>query len=269
MTCSLIDTHCHLDSRTFHAEIADVVSRALDAGVRRMLTIGISLETSRAAVELAERFECVSAVVGIHPNHVHEVQASDWDDIQQLSQHPQVVGIGETGLDRYWDVAPIELQRDYFRRHLKFSRSSGLPFVVHCREANDDVLEVLRDDFQHGPLNGVMHSFCGDVAMAEECLAMGMFISFAGMVTYKKSDDLRAVARTIPLDRILVETDSPYLAPQPIRGKRNEPAMVTHTAACLAEVHQMSIEAFAQSTTRNATRLFGVEPVFETVRSDN
>ena len=253
---SLIDTHCHLDAEAFEQDLDDVLQRAADNGVERMLTIGITRRTSEAAVVLANRYEHVSAVVGIQPNYAQEAEDGDWERIVELADHPQVVGIGETGLDRYWDFAPIEIQQDYFERHLKFSRQSGLPFVVHCREAEADVLEMLQADFASGPLNGVMHSFCGDAEMAGECVAMGMHISFAGMVTFKKNDELRAVAKTVPLDRLLVETDAPYLAPHPRRGKRNEPAWVRHTAECLAEVHDVSPEELFAQTTSNARRLF-------------
>lgn len=257
MSFSLIDTHCHLDAEAFRGDLDDVVQAALDAGVKRMVTIGITRETSEAAIVVANRYESVSAVVGIQPNYAQEATADDWDRIVELADHPQVVGIGETGLDKYWDFAPLEIQREYFERHLKFSRSSGKPFIVHCREAEPEVREMLRGDFAEGPLNGVMHSFCGDADMAAECIAMGMHISFAGMVTFRRNDELRAVAATIPLDRLLIETDAPYLAPHPKRGKRNEPAWVRHTAECLADVHGVPLETLANTTAANAERLFG------------
>lgn len=258
MAISLIDTHCHLDAEAFQQDLDEVIQRALDNGVRRMLTIGITLQTSEAALVVANRYECVSAVIGIQPNYAQEAAAGDWERIIELSTHPQVVGIGETGLDRYWDFAPIEIQRDYFRRHLSFSRQSGKPFVVHCRDAEADVLEMLREDYASGPLNGVMHSFCGDAAMAKECVDMGMYISFAGMVTFRKNDSLREVAASVPLNRLLIETDAPYLAPHPNRGKRNEPAWVRHTAECIANVHQVDLSKLAEVTTQNAETLFSL-----------
>ena len=253
-----IDTHCHLDEQAFRPDVEEVIQRAVDAGIKRMLTIGITLQTSEAAVVLANDHDCISAVVGIQPNYASQAAASDWDEIVRLSQHPQVVGIGETGLDKYWDHAPLDVQQDYFRRHLQLSRETKKPFVVHCREAEAEVLEMLEEDFANGPLNGLMHSYCGDIAMAARCVEMGMYVSFAGMVTFKKNDELRAVAKTVPLNRILIETDAPYLAPHPKRGKRNEPALVIHTAECLADVHEVSLESFAAQTTENASRLFGV-----------
>ena len=254
----LIDTHCHLDAEAFKTDINEVVQRAVDSGVERMLTIGITRQTSEAAVVLANRFEQVFAVVGIQPNYASEVQPGDWEAIVELTAHPRVVGIGETGLDKYWDHAPLDVQQEYFLKHLQFSRACKKPFIVHCRDAEAEVLEMLQADFENGELNGLMHSFCGNADMAAECVAMGMHISFAGMVTYKKNDELRAVAKTVPLERLLVETDAPYLAPHPKRGKRNEPSWVRHTAECLADVHEVSIEELARQTTANAKRLFGL-----------
>lgn len=257
MPLEFIDTHCHLDADAFDREVDEVVQRAIDAGVKHLITIGITLETSRNAVSLAERFPNVSAVVGVQPNYASEMKAGDWEEILELVKHPQVVGIGETGLDRYWDYAPIETQAELFDRHLELSATSGLPFVVHCREAEADVEKQLRAAHEkYGPLNGVMHSFCGDADMAAACVAMGMHISFAGMVTFKKNESLREVAASVPLDRLLIETDAPYLAPQPKRGKRNEPAYVTMTAECLADARSISIEELAAATTSNAAKLF-------------
>lgn len=258
MNPTLIDTHCHLDAEAFHPDIDDVVQRAVDSGVQRMLTIGITRDTSESAVVLANTYESVSAVVGIQPNYASAVQPGDWERIEELTANPQVVGIGETGLDKYWGHAPLDVQQEYFAMHLALSRRTGLPFVVHCREAEPEALEMLKQDFKNGPLNGLMHSFCGDEAMAAECVAMGMHISFAGMVTFRKNDAMRAIAKTVPLDRLLVETDAPYLAPHPNRGKRNEPSWVRHTADCLAGVHEVSCEEFAAVTTANAKGLFKI-----------
>jgi TatD DNase family protein len=167
------------------------------------------------------------------------------------------VAIGETGLDRYWDFTPFNVQQDYFDRHIRLSQERGFPFIVHMRDCDEDILVMLRDARQRGPLNGVLHSFTGSRAMADESLAMGLYISFAGMVTFKKSAELRSIAAAVPADRILVETDSPYLTPEPVRKiKRNEPAHVRHTAACLAELRGVSLETFAEQTTANAKRLF-------------
>lgn len=256
MTSSLIDTHCHLDAEAFHQDLDEVILRAAAEGVSQLLTIGVTLETSQAAIVLANRHPAVSAVVGIQPNYVQSAGPSDWEQIVDLAGHPRVVGIGETGLDRYWDYAPLELQQEYFIRHINLSRQCGKPFVVHCREAEPDVVALLTQEAARGPLNGVMHSFCGDIDTAGACIDLGLHISFAGMLTFRKNQSLRDVAKTIPTDRLLVETDAPYLAPHPNRGKRNEPAWVRLTLNCLAEVHDMSPDEMAAVTTENARRLF-------------
>lgn len=251
-----IDTHCHLDEESFTQDCADTIQRAVDAGVKTMLAVGITLESCRRVVELAQKYPSVYAIVGLHPNYVSAAQPGDWEQIVDLVKAPKVVGLGETGLDKYWDYAPIDLQVEYFNRHIELSRQLSLPFVVHCREAESEVVAVLRKHAANGPLNGAIHSFCGSAETATACLEMGLHLSFAGMLTFKKNDDLRQLSATLPLDRLLVETDSPYLAPTPYRSKRNEPAHVRLTAACLAESRGNSKEEIAAATTRNARRLF-------------
>lgn len=251
-----IDTHCHLDEESFTQDCAETIQRAVDAGVKTMLAVGITLDSCRRVIELAERYPSVYAILGLHPNYVSAAQPGDWDQIVALMRTPKVVGVGETGLDKYWDYAPIELQRDYFDRHIELSRQLDLPFVVHCREAEPETLEVLRKHAATGPLRGLMHAFCGSAETAAACLEMGMHLSFGGMITFKKNDAQRELSATLPLDRLLVETDSPYLAPTPFRGKRNEPAHVRLTAACLAETRGVSKEEVAAATTRNARTLF-------------
>jgi TatD DNase family protein len=257
---SLIDTHAHLFDERFASDLPAVLDRAAAAGVGRTVCIGIDRDSNRATVAIASRFPAVFAAVGIQPNHAAEAGPGDWDEVVQLAEtEPKVVAIGETGLDRYWDRAPFPLQEEYFARHIALARRLGKPFVIHCREAEADVVRVLRDEFEkHGPPRAVMHSFSGDLATAAACLDMGLFVSFAGMLTYKTAADLRAVAAAVPLDRLLVETDCPYLAPVPHRGKRNEPAFVAHTAAVLAEAKGVTPEVIAEHTTRNARALFGL-----------
>ena len=253
----LYDTHAHLDDEPFAANLEEVVSRASAAGVADIVAIGTTADSSEKTTGIAERFDCVHAAVGLQPNDCAQVQSEDWDRIVRLSQHPAVVALGETGLDRYWDYTPFDVQQDYFQRHLTLSQKIGLPFIVHMRDCETDVLESLRDARRRGPLSGVMHSFTGSAVTARECLELGLYISFAGMVTFKKSDALRAVAASIPADRLLIETDSPYLSPHPVRGQRpNEPALVVHTARCLAEVRGTELEQLASQTTANAHRLF-------------
>lgn len=260
----LIDTHAHLDEQAFETDVAEVVARAIDCGVKRIFSIGITAATSRAAVDLAQRFEAVSAVVGVQPNYVTQEPGDSRDTIVELANDPNVVAIGETGLDRYWDHAPIDEQREWFDWHLELAVELDKPFIVHCRDADDDVVEQLqRFAGNNGKLRGVMHSFCGSDATADACLELGMHLSFSGMITYKKNDILRATAARAPLDRILVETDAPYLAPIPKRGKRNEPSFVAYTAQVLADARETTLAEIETATTTNAESLFRLSPTGE------
>ncbi|QDT68093.1 putative deoxyribonuclease YcfH [Planctomycetes bacterium MalM25] len=253
----LFDTHAHLDQRAFADDLAEVLARAASAGVGEVNAIGVDADSSRAIVALAKAHPAIHPVVGIQPNDVGEAKPGDWDEIVRLAGEPGVVGLGETGLDRYWDATPIDQQRDYFDRHLRLSQATGLAFVVHMRECEGDVFEMLREARERGPLRGVMHSFTGTVAGAAEAVELGLHVSFAGMVTFKKSDALREVAKSVPLDRLLVETDAPYLSPEPVRKiKRNEPGHVAHTARHLAELRGESFDDLARQTTSNAKALF-------------
>jgi TatD DNase family protein len=259
VTVELIDTHAHLDDDRFADDLPAVLDRAAAAGVVRAVAIGTTAPSSAACVALAAGHPALAASVGIQPNHVAEAAAGAWDEVAGLVTRPGVVAVGETGLDRYWDHTPFAQQEEHFARHLELARRHNLAVVIHCREAEADVVRMLREDHErHGPVRGVMHSFTGDAATAAACVAMGLYVSFAGMVTYKNAGALRDVARSVPVDRLLVETDSPYLAPVPVRGKRNEPAYVRHTAECLAAVRGLPLEALAAETTRNARVLFGL-----------
>ncbi|QDS98710.1 TatD family hydrolase [Adhaeretor mobilis] len=255
----LFDTHTHLNQKDFDDNRDEVVARAREAGVTRMAAVGVSVETSQQCVHLANQYDEVLAVVGIQPNYVAEAKADDWQEIEKLAKVPGVVAIGETGLDRHWDDSPFDMQQDYFDRHMRLAEQHQLPFVVHMRDCDEDILVMLREAYQRGPLKGIMHSFTGSADMAAECVAMGMHISFAGMVTFKKSQDLRDCAASVPLDRLLVETDCPYLSPEPLRGKRpNEPARVKHTAECIAKARGIPLKELAAATTSNACGLFGL-----------
>lgn len=251
-----IDTHCHLNEDAFSSDLTEVIQRAQDAGVVRILVVGIDVASSRRAVEIAERFEQVYAVVGIQPNYVLSAGDRDLSAIEELSFSSRVMAIGETGLDRYWDYAPLERQIVFFEQQIDLARRRGLPLVVHCREAETEVVTILKRAAQDAPFTGVMHSFTGDRSTAEECVHLGMYLSFAGMLTFKRNAALRAVAEEVPADRLLLETDAPYLAPTPYRGKRNEPAYLCHTGSCLAEVRKVSLAEVAAMTTANARRLF-------------
>ncbi len=258
----LFDTHVHLDDEAFDPDRDDVVDRARQQGVCTLLCVGISAASSETAVRLAERYGGVYAAVGIQPNYAIEAGRDDWERIVALADHPRVVALGETGLDRHWDFTPFALQEDYFDRHLRLAQFRGLPLVVHCRDCESDVLRMLGDAAMRGPLRGVMHAFSGTQETAEACLEMGFFLSFAGMVTYtnKGLRPLRAIAAAVPADRLLIETDSPYLVPHPLRGKekRNEPARLALTAASLSELRGVAPEQLATETTANAERLFAI-----------
>jgi len=254
----LVDTHAHLDGDKFASDLNAVLDRARTAGVTAIVAVGTTLETSRRTVQLARENPIVRAAVGIHPNYAAQAADADWQAITDLASDPAVVAIGETGLDRFRDDTPFDLQRDNFERHLRLSCERRLPVIIHCRDADADVLPCLERAAAAGPVLGVMHSFTGQAATAARCLELGLYISFAGQLTYtnRKFDVLREVARIVPADRLLVETDSPYLAPEPHRGQRNEPAFVCLTALRLAELRGVHADELGRITTENARRLF-------------
>ncbi|TWU37604.1 putative deoxyribonuclease YcfH [Novipirellula aureliae] len=258
MKLALFDTHAHLNTDTFAESVDEVVGRAKAAGVVGINVIGIDATTSERAVELAAEYPgYLYATIGIQPNSAKEARPGDWERIVDLVRKPGVCAIGETGIDCYWDDTPIEMQKEYFDRHLQLCRDVSLPMVIHMRESGELIVDQLRQ--QPSVPRGIMHSFTGDLALAKECLDLGLHISFAGMVTFKKSDALREVAAMVPEDRLLIETDSPYLSPEPFRGKRpNEPARVEHTLRCLAKTRSTSPEHLARVTTDNAKCLLGI-----------
>jgi TatD DNase family protein len=256
----LFDTHVHLDDELFHGEVSAVVQRARDASVFTLLTVGTTRASSEMTVQIAREFPHVYAAVGIQPNYGGQTTPDDWDRIRELARDPRVRAIGETGLDAYWDFTPFDVQQRLFAAHLRLSQETSLPVIVHMRDCGAATVEMLKAAHAHGPLCGVMHSFTGTIEVAQECLALGLHISFAGMVTFKKASELREIARGIPEDRIVLETDSPYLAPHPHRGhKPNEPAWLVHTAQCLADVRSVPLDVLAAITTANAQRLFRTE----------
>lgn len=253
----LCDTHAHLDAEQFETDLPAVLARARAASVTNIVAVGITAASSARCVELARCHPGVQATVGVHPNEAGQAAPGDWDRVRELAALPGVVGLGETGLDRYWDKTPFAAQEEWFARHLELGRELGLAVVIHCREAEPDVLRMLREAFdRRGPIRAVMHSFAGSRETAEACLAMGLYLSFAGMLTYKNAQALRDVAAEVPGDRLLVETDCPYLTPVPLRGKRNEPANVVHTAAFLASVRDATLDDVASQTRANARALF-------------
>jgi TatD DNase family protein len=257
MAMRLFDTHAHLSYDDLASQIGAVLGRAAAVGVERILAVGTSIESSEKCIALAQKFPSVYASVGIHPNDCADSTSADFEKIASLAEHPRVIAIGETGLDCYWKDAPLEKQREFFRLHIALSRNLSKPFIVHMRDSEQPIREEIELAQRQGPLSGIMHSFTGDLALAEFCMAAGLYISFAGMATFKNAADIREVASKIPADRILVETDSPFLTPHPHRGvKPNEPAMVVHTATSLAAARAASLEDFASQTTANAKRLF-------------
>lgn len=252
----LIDTHAHLDEPSLKGELQSLLKAASENRVTRIITIGTTLESSKNSLELAREYPMIAAAVGIHPNYAGEANDKQWTELVALAQHPEVVAVGETGLDRYWDYTPIDTQIDYFHRHIELSRKVDKPFIVHCRDAERDILDVLHEQAKQGEFKGVMHSFCGSWETAVRCLDWGMYFSFSGMLTFKKNTGLRELAAKIPQDRVMVETDCPYLAPVPYRGKRNQPAYVRHTAEVLAECYGVSFDEICRITSTNARSFF-------------
>ena len=256
MTMDFFDSHCHLDPMRYGVELPDVLERARRAGVAGMAVIGTRAADSEAAAALATREPGLVAAAGIHPNDAAEAEPGEWDQIVALVESGRVAAVGETGLDWYRTTAPPDLQRDFFDRHIRLAQRTGLPLVIHTRESTPDCLAMLREAVGRGPLAAILHSFTGTAAEAAEAVELGCHLGFAGMVTFRSAADLREVAKTVPLERLLIETDSPFLSPEPLRGKRNEPANVVHTAACLALARGEPLSALAAATTANARRVY-------------
>ncbi|HEX3982828.1 MAG TPA: TatD family hydrolase [Acidisoma sp.] len=252
----LVDSHCHLDY--FKDEELDaVIARARAAGVGEMVSIGTSLEQSRRILALVEERPGIWCSIGIHPQHAHEEPVPEPERLAAMTRHPKVIGIGETGLDYFYDTAPPEVQKAGFRAHIRAARMAGVPLAIHARDADADIAAILREEREEGgPFDFLLHCFSSGRSLAEAAIEMGGYVSFSGILTFPKSVELREIAADVPTDRLLVETDSPYLAPVPFRGKRNEPAHVAHTAAKLAEVRGMTPDALATLTVVNFRRLY-------------
>lgn len=269
----IFDTHAHLDLEPFHADF-DVLMKRLEAGrfpdaftpgafddkhlkIEGILVPGIDAASSVAAVKLAEKHPLLHAAVAVHPNYSAKAAADDWNTIQELARSEHVVAIGETGLDKYWDYSPLELQIEFLKRHFELSRETGKPILIHCRDAWTEMLAILRET---SGVRGVIHAFSGDPEFAEESVKLGYYVSFAGSVTYRnaKFEPLWEAARRVPADRLLIETDAPYMTPHPYRGKleRNDPSMTALVAMRLAELRGETLEFIANTTTENAKRLF-------------
>jgi TatD DNase family protein len=256
----LVDSHCHLDFPDFASELDDVVARARTAGIARLVTISTRVRRFAGVLAIAERFAEVYCSLGTHPHYAHEELDITAADLVAHTRHPKVVALGEAGLDYHYDRSPRDAQERGFRTHIAAARQTGLPLVIHSREADDDTARILEEETGQGAFPAVLHCFTGGADLARRAIALGLSISFTGILTFKNSTALRAIAAELPADRILVETDAPYLAPLPFRGKRNEPAYVVETAKVLAETRGVSFDDIAHQTSENFFRLFGKVP---------
>ena len=256
----IVDSHCHLDFPDFAAELDDVVARARDAGLSRMVTINTRVRRHADILAIAERFADVYCSVGTHPHYAHEELEITADDLARIAEHPKVVAIGEVGLDYFYDTGPRDAQEQGLRTHIAAARMTGLPLVIHSRDADADMAAILAEEQGRGTFPAVLHCFTGGRALAFKAIELGMYVSFSGVLTFKKSEELRAISADLPADRILVETDAPYLAPGKFRGKRNEPAYVVETAKVLADARGGDYAAVAAQTSDNFFRLFSKVP---------
>ncbi len=256
----LIDSHCHLDFPDFASELDAVVARAEAAGIVRMVTISTRVRRHAEVLAIAERFSNVYCSVGTHPHNAHEELDITAEELVNRASHPKVVAIGEVGLDHHYDFSPPAAQEQGFRAHIAAARQTGLPLVIHSREADEDTARILQEETGKGTFPAILHCFTGGRDLAFSAIGLGLYISFTGILTFKNSQALRDIAAELPADRILVETDAPYLAPGPFRGKRNEPAYVVETAKILAKARGVSFEEIAAQTTENFFRLFGKVP---------
>jgi len=256
----LIDTHAHLEMREFDDDREDVIKRAQEAGVEYIVTIGTTVESSRDAVLLADKYDFIYAAIGIHPHEVKDILHPAYELLRHLAKHKKVVAYGEIGLDYYYEHSPRTDQKRKFRDMLREARELDLPVIIHDRDAHEDALQILAEEWSPD-LGGVMHCFSGDLEMAKKMIEMGFSLSIAGPVTFPKATALREVVRQIPIEHLLIETDAPYLSPQPMRGKRNEPAYVRHTAEAIAQIKGLSFDDVARITSYNAMQLFGIGTV--------
>lgn len=253
-----IDTHVHLNADQYEEDLQEVIDRALEAKVERMVVIGFDRKTIERTMQLIEQYDFVYGVIGWHPVDAIDCTQQDLEWIEQLASHPKIVGIGETGLDYYWDKSPKDVQQELFRKQIQLAQKINLPIVIHNRHATGDVVQILREE-NAASVGGVMHCFSGSVETARECIAMNFMISLGGPVTFKNARLPKEVATEIALEHLMIETDAPYLAPHPHRGKRNEPAFVPLVAEEIARLKGLTIEEIAQATTANAKNFFGID----------
>ncbi len=256
----LIDSHCHLDYLARDGDLEEIVGRARRAGVSAMVTICTKLSEFDTVRSIAQRYPEVSCSVGVHPHEAEQEGQESPDLLRELAKLPEVVGIGETGLDYFYEHSPREAQQRSFRSHIAAARETGLPLIVHTRDADSDTVAILREEVEAGAVTGVIHCFSAGPELAEAALELGFYIGVSGIMTFKKAEELRETLRRVPLERLLVETDAPYLAPVPQRGKQNEPAFVVHTAAALAELKAVEADELAAVTSENFYTLFSRAP---------
>jgi TatD DNase family protein len=252
----IVDSHCHLDFPDFEGEIPDLVARANDAGVKRMVTICTKLKNEPSVRKIAEEHEAVYYAAGTHPMSAASEPLASVDQLIEISQHPKMVGIGETGLDYHYTAESAEIQKTSLKIHIEAARETNLPLIIHSRAADEDMAAILKDEFKKGQYKCVMHCFSSSVELAKLSLELGFYLSMSGIITFKKSEELRSIFKLAPIDQVLVETDSPYLSPVPFRGKRNEPSYTAHTAEVGATIYGVDYITFANQTTKNFNRLF-------------
>jgi TatD DNase family protein len=260
VTAVLVDSHCHLDYEGLAERRSEVIARAHGAGVRLMVTISTRVKRFDRIVEIIEAHDSVYGSVGTHPHNAHEELDVTTDELVLLAGHPKIVAIGEAGLDYHYDTSPREAQETGFRRHIAAARITGLPLVIHARSADDDMIRILREEMAQGTFPAVLHCFSSSAALAQAGVELGLYVSFSGILTFKNSEDIRIVAAQVPADRLLVETDAPFLAPPPHRGRTNEPSYVVETAKVLSDVRGWPYDETARLTTENFLTLFSKVP---------
>ncbi|MBZ5751156.1 MULTISPECIES: TatD family hydrolase [Metabacillus] len=253
----LFDTHAHLNAIQYEEDIVEVIQRAKSENVTHIVVVGFDKDTIKKAMELTDQYDMIYAAVGWHPVDAIDMTDDDLKWIKELASHPKVVAIGEMGLDYYWDKSPKDIQKQVFRKQIQLAREVQLPIIIHNREATEDVIKILQEE-NASEVGGVMHCFTGSLEVAKQCMDMNFYISFGGPVTFKNAKKPKEVAAEIPMDRILIETDCPYLTPHPFRGKRNEPSYVKYVAEQIATLKEVSVEEIARKTSDNAMRLFGI-----------
>lgn len=264
----LIDTHCHLDFPKLVDQIDDVLARAKEAHIKQMVTICTRVRQFETILAIAEQHDNVFCSVGTHPHYAHDEQDVSIDEILTLSQHPKVVAIGEAGLDYHYEHSPRDVQQAVFRRHIAVARQTRLPLVIHTRDADEDMISILKEEMAEGSFPALIHCFTAGRKLSQDVLDMGLYISLSGVLTFKNSIEIQDIAKDLPLDRLFVETDAPFLAPMPHRGRTNEPAFTVHTAQKLADLKELSLEEIAHATTANFYRLFNKVPPINDVSAE-